>query len=325
MCFNLFFFTYVCKQTISTPTMKIRIKMLIGFWCIMLGAACVISCGTKQKRAFNAFDTYLQFFQEVNDSLSKNPRYVCAETQKRMAATADSTTYYYYMMLLAKAYMFRSDMDSAAVCMNQAEAYCRRNALTPQVSDLYADIYNMRGNVLARQALVDSAVICFSKALNYRLNGDRKEVLPDISMNLADAYVRTGQYDKGALWYRKALSFFDSLRIPEAKRFPAYYGLAQVYMELRDFELCDYYYDMAARQYEEMMPYEKCIYLNNRGNSYYFRKDYPRALEMFRKELAFAHTYPDMVFEVHLSEMNLGETFLLFAQTPALFIICIHS
>ena len=56
--------------------------MLIGFWCIMLGAACVISCGTKQKRAFNAFDTYLQFFQEVNDSLSKNPRYVCAETQK---------------------------------------------------------------------------------------------------------------------------------------------------------------------------------------------------------------------------------------------------
>ena len=75
--------------------------------------------------------------------------------------------------------------------MNQAEAYCHRNAPTPQISDLYADIYNMRGNVLARQALVDSAVICFSKALNYRLNGDRKEVLPDISINLADAYVRT--------------------------------------------------------------------------------------------------------------------------------------
>ena len=157
--------------------------MPIGFWSVILGAMCVISCGEKQKRSFNAFDTYLQFYQEVNDSLSKNPRYVCAEAQKHMTATTDSTTYYHYVMLLAKAYMFRSDMDSAAVCMNQAEAYCHRNAPTPQISDLYADIYNMRGNVLARQALVDSAVICFSKALNYRLNGDRKEVLPDISIN----------------------------------------------------------------------------------------------------------------------------------------------
>jgi len=107
--------------------------MPIGFWSVILGAMCVISCGEKQKRSFNAFDTYLQFYQEVNDSLSKNPRYVCAEAQKRMTATTDSTTYYHYVMLLAKAYMFRSDMDSAAVCMNQAEAYCHRNAPTPQI------------------------------------------------------------------------------------------------------------------------------------------------------------------------------------------------
>lgn len=136
-----------------------------------------------------------------------------------MTATTDSTTYYHYVMLLAKAYMFRSDMDSAAVCMNQAEAYCHRNAPTPQISDLYADIYNMRGNVLARQALVDSAVICFSKALNYRLNGDRKEVLPDISINLADAYVRTGQYDKGALWYRKPCLFLTLWALPKPNVF----------------------------------------------------------------------------------------------------------
>lgn len=103
--------------------------------------------------------------------------------------------------------------------MNQAEAYCHRNAPTPQISDLYADIYNMRGNVLARQALVDSAVICFSKALNYRLNGDRKEVLPDISINLADAYVRTGQYDKGALWYGNPCLFLTLWALPKPNVF----------------------------------------------------------------------------------------------------------
>lgn len=42
-------FMYVCKQTISTPTMKTRIKMPIGFWSVILGAMCVISCGENRK------------------------------------------------------------------------------------------------------------------------------------------------------------------------------------------------------------------------------------------------------------------------------------
>lgn len=157
----------------------------------------------------------------------------------------------------------------------------------------------------------------FSKAFDYRLKGSNRDMLHDISINLADAFVRTGHYDKGAMWYRKALSYCDSLKIPEEKRFPVYYGLAQVYMELRDFTSCDYYYELAARQYDKMLPFEKHIYLNNRGNSYYFRADYPNALEFFRKSLLLARSYPDMIFEEHLTEMNLGETFLLMNQVDS--------
>jgi tetratricopeptide (TPR) repeat protein len=139
-------------------------------------------------------------------------------------------------------------------------------------------------------------VVCFQKAFDYRLKGSNRDMLHDISINLADAFVRTGHYDKGAMWYRKALSYCDSLKIPEEKRFPVYYGLAQVYMELRDFTSCDHYYELAARQYDKMLPFEKHIYLNNRGNSYYFRADYPNALEFFRKSLLLARSYPDMIF-----------------------------
>lgn len=168
--------------------------MPIGFWSVILGAMCVISCGEKQKRSFNAFDTYLQFYQEVNDSLSKNPRYVCAEAQKRMTATTDSTTYYHYVMLLAKAYMFRSDMDSAAVCMNQAEAYCHRNAPTPQISDLYADIYNMRGNVLARQAIDNEGKVLGFWETIY----DLKQPLKTYLDNSAQALVAWSDATSGA-------------------------------------------------------------------------------------------------------------------------------
>lgn len=294
-----------------------RVKVLLSTLGLLLGGIFIFSCSKKQVQQNTPFDTFVQFYQSVNDSLSKNPSYICAEVKAKMAETDDSTTHYHYAMLLAKAYMFKSDLDSACIYMDKAEYYCNHALLVPEVSDLYAEIYNMRGNICARQGVMDSAVVCFRTALDYRLKGLRQEVLPDISMNLADAYVRSGQYDRGALWYRKALSFFDSLNVSEKQRFPAYYGLAQVYMELRDFDQCDYYYDMAAKWYDEMRPYEQCIYLNNRGNSFYFRKDYPRALEMFRKERALACNYPDMVFEEHLSEMNLGEVFMLLNQTDS--------
>lgn len=186
-------------------------------------------------------------------------------------------------------------MDSAKLSMDRAEVFCDGAEPSPLINDLYAEIYNMRGNVCVRQGLTDSSVVCFQKAFDYRLKGSNRDMLHDISINLADAFVRTGHYDKGAMWYRKALSYCDSLKIPEEKRFPVYYGLAQVYMELRDFTSCDYYYELAARQYDKMLPFEKHIYLNNRGNSYYFRADYPNALEFFRKSLLLVRSYPDMI------------------------------
>ena len=106
------------------------------------------------------------------------------------------------------------------------------------------------------------------------------------------------------------MSYCDSLKIPEEKRFPVYYGLAQVYMELRDFTSCDYYYELAARQYDKMLPFEKHIYLNNRGNSYYYREDYPEALKYFKKGFSLAVSHPDMGFEKNLCMVNLGDVYL---------------
>ena len=64
-----------------------------------------------------------------------------------------------------------------------------------------------------------------------------------------------------------------------------------------------------------MKPYEKHIYLNNRGNSYYYRQDYPKALDYFRRLLAFVNQYPDMKFERNMTMVNLGVVFLLMNQT----------
>lgn len=295
-----------------------NIHLIFKFlWYSVLFCIWGVSCTSSGTYKKTQMDIYMQYYDFIIDSLSKNPSYVCTRTARQMSVATDSVAYYHYLVLLAKAYMFKSEMDSAKLSMDRAEVFCDGAEPSSLINDLYAEIYNMRGNVCVRQGLTDSSVVCFQKAFDYRLKGSNRDMLHDISINLADAFVRTGHYDKGAMWYRKALSNCDSLKIPEEKRFPVYYGLAQVYMELRDFTSCDHYYELAARQYDKMLPFEKHIYLNNRGNSYYFRADYPNALEFFRKSLLLARSYPDMIFEEHLTEMNLGETFLLMNQVDS--------
>ena len=168
----------------------------------------------------------------------------------------------------------------------------------------------MKGNIFARVGNMDSAEICFRKAYELRMRGTRIEVVPDILMNLADANNRLGKLDIGAAWYRRALLMCDSLHIASTKKPPIYYGLAQVYVTMRDFEQCDYYYNLAGESYDNMLPYEKYIYLNNRGTSYYYREDYQTAIKYFQKVIDLVEGYADMSFELNLGRLNLGDCYL---------------
>ena len=59
-----------------------------------------------------------------------------------------------------------------------------RTLVLPPVSYTHLDVYKRQ-------------VVCFQKAFDYRLKGSNRDMLHDISINLADAFVRTGHYDKG--------------------------------------------------------------------------------------------------------------------------------
>lgn len=74
---------------------------------------------------------------------------------------------------------------------------------------------------------------------------------------------------------------------------------------------------MASHYYDKMHPFEKHIYLNNRGNSYYYRQDYETALGYFRRSLEVVNQYPDMTFERNLTMINLGEIFLMLDCTDS--------
>lgn len=268
-----------------------------------------VSC--KQSEQHSSWKKeYDSFYRSVTDSLTTHPQQIRALAKQKMEMSTDSLEWYYYSAIVLKTYMFTSDVDSARYLIKRIEDFCAREQTSPYLADLRSEYLNTKGNIYVRVGAMDSAIVCFTDSYKQRLKGVKTESVPDILINLADACSRQGKYDVSAFWYRKALQIGDSLGISEGRRHPVYYGLAQVYMALHDFDQCDYYYNLAGMFYDKMLPYEKYIYLNNRGNSYYYREDYPEALKYFKKGFSLAVSHPDMGFEKNLCMVNLGDVYL---------------
>lgn len=279
------------------------------FLPVLLLLFLVVSC--KQSEQHSSWKKeYDSFYRSVTDSLTTHPQQIRALAKQKMEVSTDSLEWYYYSAIVLKTYMFASDVDSARYLIRRIEDFCAREQSSPYLADLRSEYLNTKGNIYVRVGAMDSAIVCFTDSYKQRLKGVKTESVPDILINLADACSRQGKYDVSAFWYRKALQIGDSLGISEGRRHPVYYGLAQVYMALHDFDQCDYYYNLAGMFYDKMLPYEKYIYLNNRGNSYYYREDYPEALKYFKKGFSLAVSHPDMGFEKNLCMVNLGDVYL---------------
>lgn len=283
---------------------RFYIYWILGF--VLLGA-CVPGDKEEVYTEMRAFED----FSHINgDSVAIVPRKVRLKAFQKMEEAKDSLVKYNYLAMTLKTYLITSQLDSAQIVIQQIHDFIERQHSSSQMADLESECFNMKGNIFARVGNMDSAEICFRKAYELRMRGTRIEVVPDILMNLADANNRLGKLDIGAAWYRRALLMCDSLHIASTKKPPIYYGLAQVYVTMRDFEQCDYYYNLAGESYDSMLPYEKYIYLNNRGTSYYYREDYQTAIKYFQKVIDLVEGYADMSFELNLGRLNLGDCYL---------------
>ena len=289
-----------------------RMDKLIRFYIYwILGFVLLGACAPGDKEDVYTEMRAFEDFSHINgDSVAIVPRKVRLKAFQKMEEAKDSLVKYNYLAMTLKTYLITSQLDSAQIVIQQIHDFIERQHSSSQMADLESECFNMKGNIFARVGNMDSAEICFRKAYELRMRGTRIEVVPDILMNLADANNRLGKLDIGAAWYRRALLMCDSLHIASTKKPPIYYGLAQVYVTMRDFEQCDYYYNLAGESYDSMLPYEKYIYLNNRGTSYYYREDYQTAIKYFQKVIDLVEGYADMSFELNLGRLNLGDCYL---------------
>ena len=247
----------------------------------------------------------------AQDSLFSNLPYSRSLLRNAMRQAQDSMSYYRLMGLYGKTFFISSDFDSILYYNRPVKEYDKRAAACPRWNDVLSDVYNIEGNVWMQLNQPDSAVAYYEKSYAYRLKGDKAHLLSDICMNLADAHLHRGELAHTASYYRRALFICDSLHLLEHSKFPVYCGLGQTYMDLRDFDLSNHYYELAGQFFDEMTVSEKWVYLNNRGNHYYYKKDYQEALVYMRQAAELIADYPQMVFESNLSKVNLGDLYLL--------------
>ena len=247
----------------------------------------------------------------AQDSLFSNLPYSRSLLRNAMRQAQDSMSYYRLMGLYGKTFFISSDFDSILYYNRPVKEYDKRAAACPRWNDVLSDVYNIEGNVWMQLNQPDSAVAYYEKSYAYRLKGDKAHLLSDICMNLADAHLHRGELAHTASYYRRALFICDSLHLSEHSKFPVYCGLGRTYMDLRDFDLSNHYYELAGQFFDEMTVSEKWVYLNNRGNHYYYKKDYQEALVYMRQAAELIADYPQMVFESNLSKVNLGDLYLL--------------
>ena len=247
----------------------------------------------------------------AQDSLFSNLPYSRSLLRNAMRQAQDSMSYYRLMGLYGTTFFISSDFDSILYYNRPVKEYDKRAAACPRWNDVLSDVYNIEGNVWMQLNQPDSAVAYYEKSYAYRLKGEKGHLLSDICMNLADAHLHRGELAHTASYYRKALFICDSLHLSEHSKFPVYCGLGQTYMDLRDFDLSNHYYELAGQFFDEMTVSEKWVYLNNRGNHYYYKKDYQEALVYMRQAAELIADYPQMVFESNLSKVNLGDLYLL--------------
>lgn len=288
-----------------------RIKDIIQVYLCLMTIITLYACVSQGKREkVSEMQVFNTFYRANGDSIAIAPRKVRTQAFQKVTEVKDSLVKYRYLSMTLKTYLITSELDSARIIIRQIESFIDKQPVSQRDADLTSECFNMKGNIFARTGYMDSAEVYFRKAYEQRMQGANMEVIPDILMNLADANNRLGKLDVGAAWYRRALLLCDSLNLASSKKPPIYYGLAQIYVTMRDFEQCDYYYNLAAKSFADMLPYEKYIYLNNRGTSYYYREDYQTAMGYFKKVLNLVEGYPDMSFEQNLGRLNLADCYL---------------
>lgn len=231
----------------------------------------------RPKEPSSAYGEAAFFLNKHIDSFYTNPDWIALKLDSIKKNSSDSSAFQ-LASLYYSFYKYLKNNNSKATLedIEKVGEYCRRHE---EDYRLLASYWNMR-SIFSDS--FDSTVYYLERARHYAEQAGSSEELFNVVINLADIYRISGKLPEAARYWRRALGLVDSVQSKESKA-NILIGLAQTYSDMGRYDMADQFFGMADSTVANM----KSHYLLSmaKGNSYYSRRDYYRALLSFRKAL----------------------------------------
>lgn len=313
---NLLISRKALKRRISAFALRIHAALLVALAVSIL----TVGCGGRSTRADAESDSArIARLRQIDDSVMTLAPSAQRLITEGMRTAPDSMTLYEYRLRQARLYSLsdtpersKSYVDGILRFADEQRKQNLTKKQTRRLNTLVAGAYNCRAAYYHNfHRNKDQAVELYKSAYHLLAQSDSKHNMPKVCANLADAYIYDNDLPKAAQWYRRALFLVDSLSLPEKENITLYMGLAQIYLSLHDFDTALHYYKATENYFQLMSPPMQAYFLNNFGNYYYYKKDYPHALEKFlRMKRTIERHGMQNNFDMYLCKVNLADVYL---------------
>lgn len=282
-------------------------RFILAFMSLYFIVAALSGC--REEKNYENSES-IKLAQLAQDSMIRsNPRMAEILINDAKAKAKDSTEYYYSEVVRSALLQASMKSDSVFYCVNRINDFCKR---LPRLSQIHYKMLmlaeNNKGIVLLRAFKTDSAIIAYNKALEYSAQSGYLRKVPDIYINLGDAYFKQNNFPMQAQCYRSGLFICDSLNVPETEKYIFYSALGYNYLGVRDFEQAKEYLDKAYALIDRLPLQDRFYLLNYYVNYYYFQEDYATAWTYLMKIVQTAAPQKDeMPFDYAILKCNYAD------------------
>ena len=275
---------------------------------VLLSAILLCSCThCKRQRQYNAGIDSIK--AQLDTLLGSEGAQIDSLACLGMAKAGDSTDYYYFLLYRASTKMWANDSVATDSLLRKFWQYAGRTQTSPRQNDLFAKYYVLKGNHATVNYKIKDALRYYKAAYLYQEKGTNSLYKTTILTDLSDNYLAMSDYAKGAYCLRKVLLVSDSLNNTDAK-IQALTGLAGIYIGLANYPEADKYLTEVGKLVPKMHGRQLFIYYNTLGNYYFYKGDYNRTLQIFKRMNAHLNAITNTDFDRNLTWLNLADAYI---------------
>ena len=228
-----------------------------------------------------------------------------------LAQAPDSDSYYETLAIGTSLDYYNARLDSLDDKAGRIEAYAAANPGSERRDKaLFNALQAKAASFVQYRFDSDSSIYYMERAIEVAGGIEDRHLLLLAYSNIGDALKNAGHFDRSMEYYIRGVALADSIGADRNARLPLYMGMAADFTSLRDFDNSAVWWDKAADMRDVMSFNDLFQYYNNRGNDYYYGKQYAKALDSYLELGKMLGDRPEYDWERHFCRANLSDVYL---------------